>query len=83
MQQTHRRLLEKWLYEGLSEEEKARLPSALLDRVGAHFRQLAETALREVADGRVTDGPSAMRRLRERIEEQRRASADCRSGPDR
>ena len=66
-----RRLLEQWLYEGLSEEEKARVPSALLDRLGAHFRQLAETALCEVADGGVTDGSSAMRRLREQIEEQR------------
>lgn len=66
-----RRFLEKWLYEGLSEEERDRVPPALLDRAGAHFRQLAETALCEVADGRVTDGPSAMRRLRRRIEEQR------------
>ncbi|WP_420635719.1 type II toxin-antitoxin system ParD family antitoxin [Candidatus Palauibacter sp.] len=66
----HRRLLEKWLYEGLSEEERARVPPALLERVRAHFRQLAETALREVEDDRVTDGPAAMQRLKERIEEQ-------------
>ena len=65
-----RRLLEKWLYEGLTEEEKDRIPPALLDRVRAHFRQLADTALREVEDDRVTDGPTAMQRLRERIEEQ-------------
>lgn len=65
-----RRLLEKWLYEGLTEEEQERVPPALLDRVRAHFRQLADTALREVEDDRVTDGPAAMQRLRERIEEQ-------------
>ncbi|WP_419164055.1 type II toxin-antitoxin system ParD family antitoxin [Candidatus Palauibacter sp.] len=65
----HRRLLEKWLYEGLSEEERARVPPALLERVRAHFRQLAETALREVEDDRVTDGPAAMQRLKERIED--------------
>ena len=65
----HRRLLEKWLYEGLSDEERDRVPPALLERVRAHFRQLAETALREVEDGRVTDGPAAMQRLRERIED--------------
>ena len=64
----HRRLLEKWVYEGLSEEERDRIPPALMDRVRAHFRQLADTALREVADDRVTDGPAAMQRLRERIE---------------
>lgn len=68
-QAQHRRLLEKWLYEGLSEEEKDRVPPALLERVGAHFHQLAETALREVEDDRVTDGPAAMQRLRERIED--------------
>ncbi len=66
----HRRLLEKWVYEGLSEEEMNRVPPALLDRLRAHFRQLAETALRDVADDRVTDGPAAMQRLRERIEAQ-------------
>lgn len=66
----HRRLLEKWVYEGLSEEEENRIPPALLDRVQAHFRQLADTALRDVAEGRVTDGPAAMQRLREGIEAQ-------------
>ena len=66
----HRRLLEKWVYEGLSEEERDRIPPALLDRVRAHFRHLADTALRDVAADRVTDGPAAMQRLRERIEEQ-------------
>ena len=66
----NRKLLEKWIYEGLSEEEKDRVPPALLDRVRAHFRQLADTALRDVAAERVTDGPAAMQRLRERIEAQ-------------
>ncbi len=66
----HRRLLEKWVYEGLSEEERDRIPPALLERVRAHFRQLADAALRDVADDRVTEGPAAMQRLRERIEEQ-------------
>lgn len=66
----HRRLLEKWVYEGLSEEEKNRIPPALLENVRAHFRQLVDTALRDVANDRVTDGPAAMQRLRERIEAQ-------------
>ncbi len=66
----HRRLLEKWVYEGMSEAERDRIPSALLERVRAHFRQLADTALREVADDRVTDGPTAMQRLRDRTEKE-------------
>ena len=65
-----RRLLEKWLLEGLDEEEKGRIPPELLDRARAHFRQLAEDALGEVADDRGLDGPAAMERLRGRIEGQ-------------
>ncbi|WP_419949125.1 type II toxin-antitoxin system ParD family antitoxin [Candidatus Palauibacter sp.] len=65
----HRRLLEKLIYEGLSEAEKNRVPPALLERVRAHFHQLADTALRDVADDRVSDGPAAMQRLRERLED--------------
>ncbi len=65
----HRRLLEKWVYEGLSEDERDRVPSALQERVGAHFRQLVDAALCDVAEGRVSDGPAAMQRLRERIED--------------
>ena len=65
----HRRLLEKWVYEGLSEDERDRVPRALQEKVGAHFRQLVDAALRDVAEGRVSDGPAAMQRLRERIED--------------
>ncbi len=66
----HRRLLEKWIYEGLSDEERARIPPALVDRTRAQFRQLADAALKEVEEGGVADGPTAMQRLRERIEAQ-------------
>ena len=64
----HRRLLEKWIYEGLSDDERDRIPPALLERARAHFREIADTALRAVVDGRVADGPAAMEGLRERIE---------------
>ena len=64
----HRRLLEKWMLEGLSEEEQDRIPTGFLDPARAHFRRLAEDALREVADDRVKDGPTAMQRLLQRIE---------------
>ena len=63
-----RRLLEEWIVEGLTEEEQGRIPPELLDDVRAHFRQLADAALREVTEGRVVDGPTAMQRLRKRIE---------------
>ena len=66
----HRRLLEKWIYEGLSDEERNRMPPERLDCIRAHFRQLADAALEEVGDGGVADGPTAMQRLRERIEAQ-------------
>lgn len=66
----HRRLLEKWIYEGLSDEERDRIPPELLDCIRAHVRQLADAALAEVGDGAVADGPPAMQRLRERIEAQ-------------
>ena len=66
----HRRLLEEWIFEGLTEEEQDRIPSDLLGRARAHFRQLVDDALREVAEDRVVDGPTAMQRLKERIEAQ-------------
>lgn len=62
-----RRLLEKWVYEGLSDDEQDRIPPALLESVKADFRQLLDDALRDVAEGRVSDGPEAMQRLVERI----------------
>ena len=66
----HRRLLEKWISEGLSDEERDRIPPELLDRVRAHFQERADAALEQVGDGDVSDGPTAMKRLRERIEAQ-------------
>lgn len=60
----HRRLLEKWIYEDLTEEELALLPEELKERTRVHFQGLVETALDDVKAGRVTDGPTAMARLR-------------------
>lgn len=68
-QAEHRRLLEKWMLEGLSDEEKNRIPPEVLERARAHLRQLVADALREVADDRTSDGPATMERLRRRIEE--------------
>ncbi len=70
----HRRLLEQWIVEGLTEEERDSIPSELLDTARAHFRQLVDSALTEVAEGGAVDGPTAMQRLRELIEPQAAAS---------
>lgn len=63
----HRRLLEDWILEGLTEEEQEGIPPELLDTVRAHFRKLVDAALTEVAEDGVADGPTAMQRLKERI----------------
>lgn len=67
-QAEHRRLVEKWLYEDLSDKELALLPDGLKARVRAHFQGLIEEALEDVETGRVVDGPTAMERLREELE---------------
>ena len=66
----HRRLLEKWIYEGLAEDEEGRLPAELKIRARQHFQGLVDTAMRDVEHGRVKDGPTTMQRLRARLQEQ-------------
>lgn len=66
----HRRLLEKWIFQGLSEEEVSGIPPELMERAKSHFHRLVDAALRQVDSGGVTDGPTAMDRLRGRIEGQ-------------
>lgn len=63
----HRRLLEKWVYGGLSAVEEEQLPASVRERVREYFTGLVETAMRDVESGRITDGPTAMKRLRDRI----------------
>lgn len=63
----HRRLLEKWMYQGLSEEEEALLPAELKTRARRHFQGLVDQALDDVREGRVVDGPQAMDRLRKKF----------------
>lgn len=64
----HRRLLEKWLYEGLSPEEEEQLPENLKERARVHFQGLVDAATQDAKDGRVQDGPTVMQRLREQLE---------------
>jgi putative addiction module CopG family antidote len=64
----HKRLLEKWLYEGLTKEEEKGIPPALLAKAKRHFKKLIDDGLADVRNGRIIDGPQAMKRLRERLE---------------
>jgi antitoxin ParD1/3/4 len=67
-QSEHRRLLEKWIYDGLTEQEEEQLPADLKASARAHFRGLVDAAMQDVEHGRVADGPAAMRRLRMQLE---------------
>lgn len=64
----HQRLLEKWLYQGLTKEEERRIPKALLDRAKRHFKRLIDEGRDDARKGRVVDGADAMHRLRRRLE---------------
>ena len=64
----HRRLLEKWIYAGLSKQEAEQLPADLQERARAHFQGLVDASMQEAESGRVTAGPTAMQRLREQLE---------------
>jgi len=70
-QAEHRRLLEKWIYQGLSEDEEGQLPVELRERAKEHFEGLVDKAMGDVENGKVTDGPTAMRRLRNKLEARR------------
>ena len=64
----HRRLLEAWIYDGLTAEDEDRLPAKVKERARAYFKDLVAGATAEVESGNVTDGPTAMARLRAELE---------------
>ena len=63
----HHRLLEKWLYKGLTTDEEQQLPPELKQRAKEHFQGLVDAAMQDVENGLVTDGPTTMQRLKERL----------------
>ena len=63
----HRRLVEKWLYEDLSEDELALLPEELKQRTRAYFQDLIDEGLRSAEEGGWVDGPKAMERIRAKL----------------
>ena len=60
----HRRLLEKWIYTGLTDDEAEQLPTEVKERARQHFQGLVDTAMQDVEHGRVKDGPTTMQQLR-------------------
>jgi len=60
----HKRLLEKWLYDDLSEAEKASLPPELIDKARAHFDALLTEAREDVKAGRVRNNELARSSIR-------------------
>jgi len=63
----HRRLVEKWIYEDLSEEEMALLPAELKETVRAHFRKLVDDGLRSAEEQGWLDGPETLAEIRARV----------------
>jgi len=63
----HRRLVEKWIYEDLSEEELALLPDGLKQRTRAYFQGLIDEGLRSAEEGGWVDGPKAIAKMRENL----------------
>src|SRR5690606_12967662 len=57
----HKRLLEKWLYEGLTDEETERLPPELLERARKGLRRLFDEGKRSGDEHGWIPGDEAMR----------------------
>jgi antitoxin ParD1/3/4 len=69
----HRRLLEKWLIEGLTKKEEAELPPELLERAKARVKGLVDQGLAEARAGLLLDGPETMQKLKDELRSRRRA----------
>jgi antitoxin ParD1/3/4 len=67
----HKRLLEKWLYEGLTDDEAERLPPELLERAREWLRRTIEEAKRSPS----IPGDEAIRQLRESMARRRAGKA--------
>ncbi|WP_337172764.1 type II toxin-antitoxin system ParD family antitoxin [Gemmatimonas aurantiaca] len=69
----HARLLEKALYGELSDEERAQLPVELIEKARAQIQRLVSEGIQDRDAGRVSDGPTAMERIRKSISARRTA----------
>jgi antitoxin ParD1/3/4 len=68
----HRRLVEKWIYEDLTDQELASLPLELKERVQTHFRRLIDEGVRSAEEGGWLDGSKALAEIRGRLADRRR-----------
>jgi len=67
-----KRLIEKELSSGLTEEERAKVPDHIWDKLRAHFDKILKRASEDAAEGRVHDGEELMARLRSKIDSKRK-----------
>ncbi len=71
-QAEHARLLEQWLYKGLTDEERASLPPELMERARAHLMRLLEEGEESARREGWIQSDDALRRLADRAEARRR-----------
>ena len=69
----HRRLLEKWLAQGLTKAEEKRLPAGVLRKARARVREMISEGLADVRAGRTVDGPTALKKIRAEFQKRRKA----------
>ncbi|MBL8857235.1 MAG: type II toxin-antitoxin system ParD family antitoxin [Planctomycetes bacterium] len=75
-----RRLIEKWLVEGLTVSEESSLPPELFERAKTHVKSLIDRGLAEVRAGLLLDGSDTMRKLRDGLISRQRDSTAIESG---
>ena len=68
-----RRLLQKWLVEGLTRQEASELPPDLLKDAQARVRAAIDQGLAEARAGLSVDGPETVRKLKEELRSRRRS----------
>ena len=74
-QAEQRRLLEKWLAEGLTRAERATLPPGMLDEFSGIVQGKVAEAMRDLELGKISDGPAAMARIKKRLGTRQRKSS--------
>lgn len=67
-QAEHRRLIEKWLAEGLTPDEHAKLPPDVLDQARSKLQAKIQEGLDALDRGDVVDGEEFLARWKTRIE---------------
>lgn len=73
----HRRLLEKWLVEGLTPEEEARVPADMLEKFKSHIRAKVNEGLASLDRGELIDGPEFMAKMKAKLEAALEAEKDA------